>query len=138
MEKENYKMIPIPARKYTFLAIYINNNSIYGFEVNEEKYYNLMCERKYILNHIDQKIARKFKNMEKQDVYTYLLKDNKKCAFELFIFKYRGKVQTAYNLIDPSKYFEKYLDPTLFKPVSEWNKDNNTNDEENNDNNEKE
>lgn len=106
--------------KYCFLSVYINDNSIYGFEVNEEKYYKLNCIQEYILKHVDKKIAKKFKNNKKQDTNTYLLKNNKKCAFELIVDYNNGITKFTYNLIDASNYFEKYLDITLLKPVREW------------------
>lgn len=106
--------------KYCFLSIYISDNSIYGFEVNEEKYYKLNCIQEYILKHVDKKIAKKFKNNKKQDTNTYLLKNNKKCAFELIVDYNNGMTKFMYNLINANKYFDKYLDITLLKPVREW------------------
>ena len=61
---------------YYFLVMYIHNDSIYGYEINEDKYYSLKFERKLILNNIDQKITRALEDMEKQDLYTYLLYNN--------------------------------------------------------------
>lgn len=106
--------------KYCFLSICINNDSIYGFEVNEEKYYKLNCIQEYILKHVEHKIAKKFKNNKKQNTNTYLLKNNKKCAFELIVDYNSGITKFTYNLLDASNYFEKYLDITLLKPVREW------------------
>lgn len=101
--------------KYFFLAIHICNDSMYGFEVNEEKYYNLEGIQEYILNNIDPEIAEKFKNKKKQDVYTYLLKDNGKCTLELIINNFNKEAEITYNLVKSNKYFKEYLDMTKLK-----------------------
>ena len=107
--------------KYCFLAIHICNDSIYGFEVNEEKYYNLEGIQEYILNNIDPEIAEKFKNKKKQDVYTYLLKDNGKCTLELIINNFNKEAEITYNLVKSNKYFKEYLDMTKLKIIGKIN-----------------
>lgn len=107
--------------KYCFLAIHICNDSIYGFEINEEKYYNLESIQEYILNNIDPEIAEKFKNKKKQDVYTYLLKDNGKCTLELIINNLNKEAEITYNLVKSNKYFKEYLDMTKLKIINNIN-----------------
>ena len=107
--------------KYCFLAIHICNDSIYGFEINEEKYYNLEGIQEYILNNIDPEIAEKFKNKKKQDVYTYLLKDNGKCTLELIINNFNKEAEITYNLVKSNKYFKEYLDMTKLKIIGNIN-----------------
>lgn len=107
--------------KYCFLAIHICNDSIYGFEVNEEKYYNLEGIQEYILNNIDPEIAENFKNKKKQDVYTYLLKDNGKCTLELIINNFNKEAEITYNLVKSNKYFKEYLDMTKLKIIGKIN-----------------
>lgn len=116
--------------EYYFLTMHVYsdsmfNNLIYGYDYIEGKYYYLKNEEKLILKNIDQKIAKKFRNMEKQNLYTYLLSNNKKCGMAIIIDE-NGDI--TYKLVKLNdKHFERTLDISLLKPVNEWDEDNNNN-----------
>ena len=109
--------------KYCFLAMHIYNNSlynnlIYGYEFKEDEYYYLKHEEKLILKNIDKEIAKNFKNMENQNLYTYLLSNNEKCGMIVNIDKDKNVTHKLVKLND--KCFESLLDISLLKPVNEW------------------
>lgn len=107
--------------KYCFLIMHIYNNLIYGYEFNEDKYYYLKFEEKPVLKNIDQVIAKKFRRMIKQDLYTYLLSNNKKCGMTISIDKDKNITSKLIKLND--NCFETVLDISLLEPVSEWDKE---------------
>ena len=109
--------------KYCFLAMHIYNNSlynnlIYGYEFKEYEYYYLKHEEKLILKNIDKEISMNFKNMENQNLYTYLLSNNEKCGMIVNIDKDNNITHKLVKLND--KCFESLLDISLLKPVNEW------------------
>lgn len=110
--------------KYCFLAMHIYNNSlynnlIYGYEFKEDKYYYLKYEEKLILKNIDNEIAKNFKMSNNQNLYTYLLSNNKKCGMVINIDKDNNVSYKLVKLND--NCFENILDISLLKPVKEWN-----------------
>ena len=114
--------------KYCFLVMHIrsdpcliSNNLILGYEFNKDKYYYLKYEEKLILKNIDKKIAGKYINMKNQDLYTYLLSNNERCGMTINIDKDHNVTYKLVKLND--KCFEKLIDISLLKPVSEWNKE---------------
>ena len=94
------------------------NNLIYGYEFKEGEYYYLKHEEKLILKNIDKEIAKNFKNMENQNLYTYLLSNNEKCGMIVNIDKDNNITYKLVKLND--KCFESLLDISLLKPVNEW------------------
>ena len=109
--------------KYCFLAMHIYNNSlynnlIYGYEFKEDEYYYLKHEEKLILKNIDKEISKNFKNMEDQNLYTYLLSNSEKCGMIVNIDKDKNVTHKLVKLND--KCFESLLDISLLKPVKEW------------------
>lgn len=109
--------------KYCFLVMHIYNNSlynnlIYGYEFKEDEYYYLKHEEKLILKNIDKEITKNFKNMEDQNLYTYLLSNNEKCGMIVNIDKDKNVTHKLVKLND--KCFESLLDISLLKPVKEW------------------
>lgn len=114
--------------KYCFLVMHIrsdpqllSNNLILGYEFNQNKYYYLKYEERMILKNIDNEIAGKYINMKKQDLYTYLLSNNERCGMTINIDKDHNVTYKLVKLND--KCFEKLIDISLLKPVSEWNKE---------------
>ena len=123
----NHKLIDYKKEgRYNFLAmhIYNNNNSSYdnnmilGYEFKEKEYYYLKFEEKLILKNIDKEITKNFKNMENQNLYTYLLSNNEKCGMIVNIDKDLSVTHKLVKLND--KCFESLLDISLLKPVNEW------------------
>ena len=104
--------------KYCFLAMHAHNNLIYGYEFKEDKYYCLKLEENLILKNIDQEKAMKFKMMEDQNFYTYLLSNNEKCGMIVNIDEDNNITHKLVKLND--KCFENILDISLLKPVKEW------------------
>ena len=101
--------------------MYIHNDSIYGYEINEDKYYSLKFERKLILNNIDQKITRALEDMEKQDLYTYLLYNNEIRGLIIKIDKTgNDQFRKTPNFARLDKPFESILDISLLRPKIEW------------------
>lgn len=107
--------------KYCFLIMHIYNNLIYSYEFNEDKYYYLKFEEKPVLKNIDQVIAKKFRRMIKQDLYTYLLSNNKKCGMTISIDKDKNITSKLIKLND--NCFETVIDISLLEPISEWDKE---------------
>lgn len=106
---------------YYFLVMYIHNDSIYGYEINEDKYYSLKFERKLILNNIDQRITRALEDMEKQDLYTYLLYNNEIRGLIIKIDKAgNDQFRKTPNFARLDKPFESILDISLLRPKVEW------------------
>lgn len=103
--------------KYCFLAMHAHNNLIYGYEFKEDKYYCLKLEENLILKNIDQEKAMKFKMMEDQNFYTYLLSNNEKCGMIVDIDEDNNITHKLVKLND--KCFENILDISLLKPVKE-------------------
>ena len=60
----------------------------------------------------------KFKMMEDQNFYTYILSNNEKCGMIINIDKDKNVTHKLVKLND--KCFESLLDISLLKPVSEW------------------
>lgn len=112
--------------KYCFLTMYIYDdliygNTIYGYEFKENKYYCLKNEEKLILNNINQEIAKNFRKMKNQDLYTYLLSNNKKYGMIINIDEYKNITYKLSKLND--KCFKSLLDISLLKPTNEWDKE---------------
>lgn len=114
--------------KYCFLVMHIrsdprllSNNLILGYEFNKDEYYYLKYEERMILKNIDNEIAGKYINMKKQDLYTYLLSNNERCGMTINIDKDHNVTYKLVKLND--KCFEKLIDISLLKPVSEWDKE---------------
>lgn len=112
--------------KYCFLTMYIYDdlifgNTIYGYEFKENKYYCLKNEEKLILNNINQEIAKNFRKMKNQDLYTYLLSNNEKYGMIINIDEYKNITYKLSKLND--KCFKSLLDISLLKPTNEWDKE---------------
>lgn len=123
----NYKKCDV----YNFLTMYVYsdsmfNNLIYGYNLDTESYYYLKYEEKLILKNIDQKIAKKFRNMEKQNLYTYLLSNNEKCGMMISIDKDKN---VTHKLVKLNKNFEELqmLDISLLQSIDEWDDINDNN-----------
>ena len=104
--------------KYCFLAMHLYNNLIYGYEYKEDKYYYLRYEEELILKNIDKEIAKNFKEIKGQDLYTYLLSNNEKRGMTISIDKDKNITYRLLNLNDD--FFKsksiKTLDISLLKP----------------------
>lgn len=112
--------------EYYFLDMHVYsdsmfNNLIYGYDFVKGKYYYLKFEEKLILKNIDQKIAKKFRNMESQNLYTYLLSNNEKCGMIISIDEVNNVTHKLVKLND--KCFKSHLDISLLKPINKWNND---------------
>lgn len=57
---------------YYFSTIYVYNYCIYGYEYQEDKYYNLTSKKLIIADNLDKELDRKITNMEVIDEYAYL------------------------------------------------------------------
>lgn len=109
--------------KYTldFSIFLICYNSIYhyniilGYEPNADIYYQLYPdEKEFLLEHINQEIAKKFNDGEIINIYTYLSYNNK-----YYGLKVNERKTNANNLLELDDVFEKILDISLLKPVNE-------------------
>lgn len=110
--------------EYYFLDMHVYSNSmfnnlIYGYDFVKGKYYYLKFEEKLILKNIDQKIAKKFKNNESQNLYTYLSYNNEKCGMIISIDEVNNITHKLVKLND--KCLKSHLDISLLKPINKWN-----------------
>lgn len=126
----NYKK----KNEYYFLTMYIYNdfmfnNLILGYEFINDEYYILKYEEKLILKNIDKEITKKFKNIEKTNIYTYLLSNNEKCGMTISIdedYKITHKLVKLNNeFFKLNDDYKTPIDISLLKPVNEWNDNNN-------------
>lgn len=104
--------------KYNFLAMCLYNSCIYGYEYQEDKYYCLKDEEELILKNINKEIVKNFEKIKEQDLYTYLLSNNKKRGMTISIDKDKNVTYRLLNLND--EFFKsksiKTLDISLLKP----------------------
>lgn len=104
--------------KYCFLAMHLYNNLIYGYEFKEDKYYYLRYEEELVLKNIDKEIAKNFEEIKGQDLYTYLLSNNKNRGMTINIDKDHNITYRLVWLND--EFFKsktiKTLDISLLKP----------------------
>lgn len=112
---------------YKLLVFHIHHdskshrNQLLGYEPYKNIYYDLtyyidMNETKFVLNNINQEIAKKFKRDENIDFYTYIHNNNKNNG--LIYTKVFNKLSKKFAEI--VSIFEKILDISLLKPVDEW------------------
>lgn len=113
---------------YKLLVFHIHHdskshrNQLLGYEPYKNIYYDLtyhinMNETKFVLNNINQEIAKKFKRDENIDFYTYIHNNNKNNG--LIYTKVFNKLSKKFAEI--LSIFEKILDIFLLKPIDEWN-----------------
>lgn len=101
-----------------------NTNQLLGYEPYKNIYYDLTYyidtnETKFILNNINQEIAKKFKNEENINIYTYINNNNNNENYGLIYTKNDYQV-TSKKFAEINTFFEKILDISLLKPVDEW------------------
>lgn len=95
----------------TILIMY--NRLIFGYECNEDKYYNLSQFRDYIIKNIDDNTSSLIKqskskiDLNASDIYTYLYKDGKQLGMGIKINEDNNYEVVNGNL---DKTFEKILD----------------------------
>lgn len=89
----------------TLLVMY--NRLIFGYECNEDKYYNLSQFRDYIIKNIDSNSTKSKIDFNASDIYTYLYKDNKQLGMGIKINEDNNYEVVNGNL---DKTFEKLLD----------------------------
>ena len=114
--------------KYKLLVFHIHHNSkhtnqLLGYEPYKNIYYDLtyyidMNETKFVLDNINQEIAKKFKKDENIDYYTYIHNNNKN--YGLIYIKDDYSRIISKKFIKITTIFEKILDISLLKPVDEW------------------
>lgn len=93
-------------------------NVILGYEPNIDIYYKLYYdERNFLLEHINQKIAKKFNDGENINIYTYLSYNNKYYGLKV---KVNERETNVINLLKLDNVFETILDISLLKPIDEW------------------
>lgn len=98
-----------------------NTNQLLGYEPYKNIYYDLTFyinnkEKNYVLDNINQEIAKKFRNKENIDYYTYIHNNNKNYGliYTIFFTKISKKFAEIVSI------FEKILDISLLKPIDEW------------------
>lgn len=99
----------------------LNINQLLGYEPYKNVYYDLTFyidnkEKNYVLDNINQEIAKKFRNKENIDYYTYIHNNNKN--YGLIYNKVFNKIYKKFGEI--TTIFETILDISLLKPVDEW------------------
>lgn len=105
------------SRLYKFSTILVlYNRLIFGYECDEDKYYNLSQFRDYIIKNIDDNTSSLMTSKTKSkidydasDIYTYLYKDNKQLGMGIKINEDNNYEVVNGNL---NKTFEKLLDIT--------------------------
>ena len=113
---------------YKLLVFHIHHdskshrNQLLGYEPYKNIYYDLtyyinINETKFVLNNINQEIAKKIKRDENIDFYTYIHNNNKNNG--LIYTKVFNKLSKKFAEI--LSIFEKILDISLLKPIDEWN-----------------
>ena len=114
--------------KYKLLVFHIHHNlkhtnQLLGYEPYRNIYYDLtynidMDETKFVLDNINQEIAKKFRDKEDIDFYTYIHRNNKN--YGLIYIKDAHNDIISKKFIKITTIFEKILDISLLKPVDEW------------------
>lgn len=111
---------------YKLLVFHIHHNSkhtnqLLGYEPYKNIYYDLTFyinnkEKNYVLDNINQEIAKKFRNKENINYYTYIHNNNKNYGliYTIFFTKISKKFAEIITI------FETILDISLLKPVNEW------------------
>lgn len=113
--------------KYKLLVFHIHHNSkhtnqLLGYEPYKNIYYDLTYrigtnETKFVLNNINQEIAKKFKKDENIDYYTYIHNNNKNYGL-IYTKNVYHEISKKFAEIDT--IFEDILDISLLRPVDEW------------------
>ena len=112
---------------YCFSVVYVYNSCIYGYEYQEDKYYNLTSKKLIIADNLDKELEKKITNMEVIDEYAYLKSNGEDRGLALIIEQESdgtfGNKLIAGNL---PKAFETTLDILLLqdnKPKIIYNDD---------------
>lgn len=113
---------------YKFSSLYIHNRdyiSIYGYEFNEDKYYNLTSQKTNILGALDKELNDKIANMEEVDEYTCIKVNGENKGIVMEIKKdekEEGKYNTILKAANLVNVFKTHLDITKLEPYSNYEK----------------
>lgn len=99
-------------REYTFSVVYMHNEDIFAYEMNEDKYYHLSYKINDLVgSYVDPKIYDDYWNGIKPDLYTYLTPDvNERLG--LIIKTFKG-YKVTYDTFDLDPFFETTIDIDL-------------------------
>lgn len=112
-------------REYTFSVVYMHNEDIFAYEMNEDKYYHLSYKINDLVgSYVDPKIYDDYWNGIKPDLYTYMISyDDERQG--IIVRTVKG-YSITYDTLDLDPFFESTLDISLLqenKPKIIYNDD---------------